>query len=89
MDMAARDLQWNKTLPLLWNSAGLYALAVVVAVLVSHAYETGLWHLHESILTHDFGRFPFTLLAAFLMPVAVFMHLLSIVRISQLCKAPK
>ncbi|GAA4468141.1 hypothetical protein GCM10023093_25220 [Nemorincola caseinilytica] len=72
----------RKVLPrsilLLWNCAGLLTLAIVVFIFVSHAYAPGIYAHPEPLSITDFGAFPFTLLAGFLMPLAVFMHVLSI-----------
>jgi hypothetical protein len=63
---------------LLWNLAGLCTLGIVVFIVISHAYFPGLWG--DSFSLKDFAIFPYTLLAGFLMPVAVFLHIFSIVK---------
>lgn len=62
----------------LWNIAGFCTLAIVVFIFISHAYFPQLWHKQESIISQGFGLFPYTYLAGFLMPAAVFMHVLSL-----------
>lgn len=62
----------------LWNVAGLGTLAVVVFIFISHAYAPQMWHTDMNILISGFGDFPYTWLAGFLMPVAVFMHVCSL-----------
>lgn len=65
---------------LLWNIAGCCTLAIIVFVAITHAYFPAMWPgSHLSIA--DFGSFPYTLLAGFLMPLAVFLHVLSIVQV--------
>jgi hypothetical protein len=62
----------------LWNIAGFCTLAIVVFIFISHAYFPQVWHKQESIISQGFGLFPYTYLAGFLMPAAVFMHVLSL-----------
>ncbi len=76
----------RKVLPqavvLLWNYAGLATLAVVVFIMISHVYFPGIYTNPDPLLIADFGAFPYTLLAGFLMPLAVFLHIFSIVKTS-------
>ncbi len=65
----------------LWNIAGFCTLAIVVFIFISHAYYPQVWHKQESIISQGFGLFPYTYLAGFLMPAAVFMHVLSLKKI--------
>lgn len=69
---------------LLWNAAGFITLAIVVSVIITHAYFPALWGLKESILSQGFGAFPYTLLAGFLMPIAVFMHIFSLIKLARM-----
>jgi hypothetical protein len=62
----------------IWNIAGLCTLAIIVFIAISHAYFPGIYANPETLSIRDFGSFPFTLLAGFLMPVAVFMHIYSL-----------
>lgn len=74
----------SKWLLMVWNIAGLITLFVVVFILISQAYYFPMWGEHESILSKGFGLFPYTFLAGFLMPVAVFLHIVSIIKTSRL-----
>lgn len=67
----------------LWNVAGFITLAIVVVIFMTHAYAPALWHKQESIVSRGFGLFPYTYLAGFLMPCAVFMHVLSLIKLRQ------
>lgn len=67
----------------LWNWMGLGTLAVVVFIFLSHVYMRGLYVNPEPLSIEDFGAFPYTLLAGFLMPMAVFMHVLSLMKLSK------
>ncbi len=63
----------------LWNIAGLCTLATIVFIFISHAYRPSMW-TDGTLSINDFGAFPYTLLPGFLMPLAVFMHIFSIVK---------
>jgi hypothetical protein len=73
----------GKILVLIWNIAGLLTLSVVVFILLTHAYFYGHLNENESILPKGLGQFPFIFLAGFFMPLAVFMHLYSIIRLTR------
>lgn len=75
--LARNGIRKTKPILVLWNIVGLFTLAVVVFILVSQAYFYNKWGLTESFVSKGFGTFPYTLLAGFLMPLAVFMHILS------------
>lgn len=62
-----------------WNIAGLCTLATIVFLFISHAYRPAMW-TDGTLSINDFGAFPYTLLPGFLMPLAVFMHICSIVK---------
>lgn len=70
----------NNWIVLAWNFAGLTTLLIVVSILLSSAYFPALWNQTESILPKGLGIFPYTFLAGLFMPLAVFMHLLSIIK---------
>ncbi len=63
----------------LWNYAGLVTLAIVVFLVISRAYAPGIYDDPGPFSAIDFGSFPVTLLAGFLMPLAVFLHVFSLV----------
>lgn len=77
---ALRNGRTNKTLLTIYNIGGLVTLAVIVGIAMTQAYYPALWHKQESIVQMGFGMFPFTYLAGFLMPLAVFMHVFSLVK---------
>jgi type IV secretory pathway VirB6-like protein len=71
-----------KWVALLWNFAGLLVLAATVFVIVTSVYTPGIWHLPENATgSSGLGKFPYTFLGGILMPMAVFMHVLSIKRL--------
>ncbi|MCD6012171.1 MAG: hypothetical protein K0Q79_2033 [Flavipsychrobacter sp.] len=76
----------SKSLIILWNIAGFITLAIVVSILISQAYFYSIWGLTESAVNKGFGLFPYTLLAGFLMPAAMFMHIFSLVKTKSLAQ---
>ncbi len=64
-----------------WNYFGLLVLSSVIFVFVTGTYFPDFYGETESILTPSFLEYPYILLAGFLMPSAVFIHLLSIVQL--------
>lgn len=71
---------------ILWNYLGLAVLASVIFLFITSIYFPHLYGSETILIPTDFGKYPYVLLAGFLMPSAVFIHILSIV---QLTKAPK
>ncbi len=71
----------SKTIILIWNYLGLTTLAIIVFIMISHAYFPHLYTTPARPLIETFGAFPNTLLAGFLMPLAVFMHVFCIVKL--------
>ncbi len=78
--LAFKGRKVNRPVLYIWNGAGFLTLSVVVFIFMTKAYFPSFWHQNESILNSGFGLFPYTYLAGFLMPVAVFMHVFSIVK---------
>lgn len=70
----------NRLMVTLWNIAGFITLAAVVFVILSQAYFPHLWGVNESLVSKGGFAFPYTFLAGFLMPVAVFLHVYSLVK---------
>jgi hypothetical protein len=68
---------------LAWNFIGLITLVIVVFILMSRSYFYCSFGLSESILARGLGVFPYTFLAGFFMPLAVFMHIYSIIKTRQ------
>jgi hypothetical protein len=84
--------QFNK-LPLrtilYWNYLGLFILATVIFVFTSTTYFTSIYGEAERIMPLAFTQTPYVFVAGFLMPAAVFIHLLSIIQINQILKQNK
>lgn len=64
----------------LWNICGLTTLTIVVFIFMSTAYFPSIYNHPEKLDIVAFGTFPNTLLAGFLMPLAVFLHIASLMK---------
>ena len=72
----------SRKIVLLWNYLGLAVLASVIFLFVSSVYFPQLYGLSE-MMPKAFATAPFVLVAGFLMPSAVFIHVLSIIQLSK------
>lgn len=64
---------------IIWNILGLCTLVIIVFIIISHIYLPALWPGSQLSMA-QVGVFPYTLLAGFLMPLAVFLHVFSLVK---------
>ncbi|MFT7611354.1 MAG: hypothetical protein ACI9J3_000297 [Parvicellaceae bacterium] len=65
---------------LVWNFMGLAVLASVIFLFITAIYKPELYGSSEPLLPLDAFVYPYVLVAGFLMPVAVFLHVLSILQ---------
>lgn len=68
----------------LWNYLGLIVLASVIFVFISTLYFPTIYGFTETPLTESFLKYPYILVAGFMMPVAVFIHCLSLIKLDSL-----
>ncbi len=66
----------------IWNYLGLLILASVIFVFMTTIFVPGIYGFESTPMPLEFTRYPYTLVAGFLMPVAVFVHILSIVQLT-------
>ncbi|MCI4667719.1 MAG: hypothetical protein MRZ79_06120 [Bacteroidia bacterium] len=78
----------RKVLPLnfllVWNILGLCLLTIVVSLFMTSAFVPQIWASEVPLVSNEFVEWPYVLLPGFLMPLAVFLHFLSIVQMGQL-----
>jgi hypothetical protein len=70
----------NKGL-LLWNYLGLAVIAFIIFLFTTTTYFPEVWGSTETLATKEMVSFPFVFVPAFLMPSAVFMHVVSIIQL--------
>ena len=70
----------SRKVVLIWNYLGILVLASVIFVFTSSIYLPELYGHEVTPAPVEFTRYPYILVAGFLMPLAVFIHVLSIVK---------
>jgi len=66
-----------------WNYAGLLVIASIIFLFLSSVFNPQLFGSETMILPAAAVKYPYILVAGFLMPSAVFIHVLSIVQLSK------
>ncbi|MFT5337278.1 MAG: hypothetical protein ACI9YL_001280 [Luteibaculaceae bacterium] len=66
-----------------WNYLGLGVLASVIVLFLCSIYQPELFGSPEPLLPLISMTYPYVLIAGFLMPVAVFLHILSLVQLNR------
>ena len=66
---------------LIWNYLGLFVLASVIFVYLTSVYKPEIYGSQSPLLPLAALTYPYVLIAGFLMPVAVFLHILSILQV--------
>ncbi len=78
-------LLWKKIicpkLVIIWNCLGLLVIASIIFLFISSIYNSQLFGSEEILLPIASVKYPYVLIAGFLMPLAVFVHILSIVQL--------
>lgn len=70
-----------KRLLLVWNYLGLAVISVIIFLFISTIYFPEMYGPGVGFSTTDFTMYPYVLVPGFLMPSAVFMHVLSIIQL--------
>lgn len=68
---------------LYWNYLGLAVLASVIFLFLSSTFAPQIYNSEVPLISLEPTKYPYTLIAGFLMPAAVFLHVLSIVQLSK------
>ena len=74
----------SRKLLVLWNYLGLVVIASIIFLFLSSIYNPQLFGSDVMILPEAAVKYPYVLVAGFLMPSAVFIHVLSIVQLSKI-----
>ena len=74
---------FSKKVVLIWNYIGLGILASVIFVFMTVIYKPEIYGSDIPLLPLEAFTYPYVLIAGFLMPVAVFLHVLSIVQLNK------
>lgn len=68
---------------LAWNYLGLIVISFIIFLFVTTTYFPSVWGSETTLTNVRITEFPFMLVPGFLMPSAVFMHVLSIIQLSK------
>lgn len=74
----------SRKLQIVWNFAGLAIIASIIFLFMSSLYNPQLFGSESILLPPSASKYPYVLVAGFLMPSAVFIHVLSIVQLSRM-----
>ncbi len=66
---------------LAWNYIGLAVIASIIFLFVTSIYFPQFYGSSTALMPKEFGLYPYPLVPAFLMPLAVFIHVLSILQL--------
>lgn len=72
-----------RKLALAWNYLGLGVIASIIFVFITTIFFPGFYGSETQLMPKAFGTYPYVIVAGFLMPSAVFMHVLSIVQLNK------
>ncbi|MBK8053186.1 MAG: hypothetical protein IPK35_07945 [Saprospiraceae bacterium] len=75
---------YYQSMALLWNYLGLGVIASIIFLFVTAIYFPQLYGRETSLFPKEFGLYPYPLVPGFLMPSAVFMHVLSILQLMKI-----
>ncbi len=73
----------SKKIALIWNYIGLGVIAFIIFLFITTIFIPSIWGSTQSLVPIEFISFPYLLVPSFLMPSAIFMHILSIVQLSK------
>ena len=71
----------SEKMVIVWNFLGLLVLASVIFVFTTTIFIPSLYGSSSPLMPLAFTYYPYTLVAGFLMPAAVFLHILSIMQL--------
>lgn len=72
-----------KTLLRIWNVVGILMILFVAMIIATNVYQPQIWGLTESSVKKEFMQLPYLLLAGFLAPSAIFIHLISLIQLNR------
>lgn len=70
-----------KKITAIWNYLGLAVIATIIFIVVTTVYFPEFYGSNRELMPKKFGMYPYVLVYGFLMPSAVFMHVLSLVQL--------
>ena len=80
--LAYKKMTSIKTL-IIWNYAGLLVIASIIFLFMSSIYNPQIFGSETILIPAEAVMYPYVLIPGFLMPSAVFIHVLSIAQLSK------
>lgn len=74
---------YKRKIIIFWNYLGLTVIASIIFLFITTIYAPHIYGDETNLISTDFGKYPYVLIPGFLMPSAVFIHILSIVQLSR------
>lgn len=75
--------KWPLSVALLWNYLGLTVLASIIFIVFTSIYAPEWFGSSTVLLPKAFATYPYNLVAGFLAPLAIFIHVLSIIQLKK------
>jgi hypothetical protein len=64
-----------------WNILGIFMVLFVAFIIASGFYQPQIWGSETQLVKFEFVKMPYLLIAGFLAPSAIFMHLVSLMQL--------
>lgn len=64
-----------------WNILGIFMVLFVAFIIASGFYQPQIWGSETQLVQFEFVKMPYLLIAGFLAPSAIFMHLVSLMQL--------
>ena len=74
---------FKKKMAIFWNYLGLAIIVSIIFLFITTIYFPHMYGSETNLISTDFGKYPYVFVPGFLMPSAVFIHILSIVQLSK------
>ena len=71
----------NMLLAKAWNILGIVMILIVATIIVTSYYQPQLWGSETPLVADEFFSYPYILLPAFLAPLGIFFHVVSLLQL--------
>lgn len=71
----------RKTIQLVWNCLGIGMVLFVAFIIASSIYFPSIWNSSTPLVSMRFVEMPYLLLAGYLAPMAIFVHVVSLIQL--------
>lgn len=71
----------NSALVYAWNIIGIFMVLFVAIIIATSLYQPQLWGAESPLVKTEFLALPYLLIAGFLAPSAIFMHVIALIQL--------